>query len=729
MSSRRRRHLLVAALVAVAAAVAGYLLLPMTPARAPGGPRAARPAGTPRHAPAPAPSPAAATAVAPALPVTDGGRPDAGVSLAIQGTVTVTVHDPEGRPDANVDVELVWHGAPKPGQALGATPFLAQDVPPMSPTRRPDGKLGPDEDQTTDADGRAVFTGLLAGYYQASAAGPVGPSTGAWFGIDAGRPHMDVTLTLVAVTRLDVTVVDPGGAPIAGAEFRGRMWLATTDPEAVTDAQGRTTLAVPRSGGTVLRVTATGFAATEQPFGPDGPHRVTLKRAATVTGKVIADGAPVAGASVSPSLERGSPPATTGDDGTFTLEGLPRRILDLEAKQGSRHSRDLQVDLRKGNVSGVVLTLLAQESLDVHVVTPGGDPVPDARVRLAEMGDDPTPGDHPDAKVPWFQWHPVDEDGHLVMTPLPRHNVYVAEAEAPGRPRVQAYYPVDRGGKVPVRIVLPEGTEVALRILDPQGRPLSGHDGTPTLTVQPVPGDSDIPMHLPLPEGKTEVDPVLGPGHYLVGAEVFGGLVVPPRKLTVPGSASLDLQEVQGATLTGRAVDPRGHGVPGLQLTLEPAPGTHAGMNYASTGDDGQLDGQGPMPRGTYVPHFLMSGPRWRIPPGTTLKAGAGFQTLHVLPAETLEGDLLDARGRRVPYVNLKLVHLGAPALTIIGNSGTTGHFVVGHLAPGRYTLTVPASKPPIKPVTVTAGTKGVVVRVPPQHRRSAAPPDGGSPP
>ena len=454
---------------------------------------------------------------------------------------------------------------------------------------------------------------------------------------------------------------------------------------------------------------ADGFSPKEQRFGPAGPHRVSLEKAAVVTGKVLADGAPAAGVSVGRPLDLRCPPVTTDADGTFTLACLPRKIVQLQATRGARQSKLVQIDARPGRVDGVVLTLLAQEALEVHVVTPAGDPAPDAAVRLSGQG---MPVDPKDAGSPWFTWHPVDEDGHLEITPVPHHGNYVVEARAPGRPRAQALYPNDGGGKVPIEVVLHEGSEIAVRVLDPDGHALTGHGDLPMLDVARTGrGAWPYDRHLPLPQGKTEVHIALAAGTYLLSADVAGDLVVPPRKLEVPDPDTVDLEAVHGAVLTGRAVDPGGQGIPGLRLILHPAKGTHAAVSYASSGDGGQLHSQGPLPPGAYVPTFLMSGAHWRIPPGTTLTAGAGPQTLHLRPALTVEGDLLDPKGKRVPFVDLRLVHLGDPKLTVVGGSGGTGHFVVGHLAPGRYRLTVHA--PGFHPMTVTAGDTGVVVRLP----------------
>ncbi|MEX1025973.1 MAG: carboxypeptidase regulatory-like domain-containing protein [Planctomycetota bacterium] len=172
----------------------------------------------------------------------------------------------------------------------------------------------------------------------------------------------DAAETRLGGTAIVGRVVDEAGAPVAAASVslasnaRGFFQNAGAGAGAVgavTDAEGAFRLALERAGETWLEVRAAGFApaTVDRVAAAAGGETklesaVVLERSATLLGVVLDDtGAPLEGARVS-LLERvtngfgfGEPRRSdeqiTGPDGTFRLDQLPRRTLELSVTHDS----------------------------------------------------------------------------------------------------------------------------------------------------------------------------------------------------------------------------------------------------------------------------------------------------------------------------------------------------------------------------------------------------------
>ena len=192
------------------------------------------------------------------------------------------------------------------------------------------------------------------------------------------------------------------GKPVTGAIVR---WGMITDsnpvPNTKTDAEGHFTLAGMPNETNVLSVMSEGL----QPSFPlvdgkgDQTIQVDLKPGATIRGRVVDDaGKPVADARIMPVVDRSQPEwgkfqphwpgfvylhgleTETGDDGSFTLEGMPDGVkADILARDRSAdRRRELSPDASKN-----VITLTGEGALRGRVVDFKGNPVRNFRAKLA----------------------------------------------------------------------------------------------------------------------------------------------------------------------------------------------------------------------------------------------------------------------------------------------------------------------------------------------------------
>lgn len=250
------------------------------------------------------------------------------------------------------------------------------------------------------ADGKAVFPAVVGGRYDVVAQAPGFAQSFAFVAVAAAP--VELTVVLVPGAPVSGRVVDAGGAPVADALV---IYGGASDWNIRPDER-RDGVRSAADGGFRFAALPAGsfrFIARHSPDAPGSSPIVTLDGAtakdgveirlgqgATVRGKVVdASGAPVASAQVrlgvpARGMLGGEPRQVfAGDDGTFTVAGLPRKKLDAVAVAETGSSATVPVDTTAGDVSGVILTIDITGTIAGVVVDKRGEPLEGMQVSAA----------------------------------------------------------------------------------------------------------------------------------------------------------------------------------------------------------------------------------------------------------------------------------------------------------------------------------------------------------
>ncbi len=296
-----------------------------------------------------------------------------------------------------------------------------QNVPKVAvQVRPPDGSL---RSFTTDDNGRVTVPAasavegawLTARGKDAVAWSRVDDTTGGRPGSMRGRPAM---MTLVPLThRVEGTVVDPQGKPIAGAHVGAQRLIhakngtLTQDIRArdpllgltTTDDNGKYTITLPQGASAYLAAAHPRHLGTTTLVRTDaatvGP--VTLQPAGWIAGRAIdkATGKPVAGATVAAQLiERRRRPSSDGwgqdvtdNEGRFTVGGLEPGVFSLLLVEvpGRAHATAAAVEVirvKTGEAAAADLSVVEGRPLRGVVVDRGNSDRPIAGRRSAARG-------------------------------------------------------------------------------------------------------------------------------------------------------------------------------------------------------------------------------------------------------------------------------------------------------------------------------------------------------
>jgi protocatechuate 3,4-dioxygenase beta subunit len=299
-----------------------------------------------------------------ALEAAAGGSVAVTLTLARGASLALTVHDPDGRALAGTEVKA-W-----------AVPVSRANEPRFGASLR--GRGGePAATATAAADGRVVLAPLAPGAVTLELAAPGYVRRSIDATVDAAGTDLGVQVLEPGVEVLG-RVVDEAGNGVAEVNvmIEDMPGMAFGEPVASSDAAGHFTIADRPRGGE-LRLVARGekvvpAAAVVVRMPPEGPVELRVRRARTLTGRVVdeRDGEPVAGARVAVHKEitlaasrtmMSAGQAESGEDGAFRVEGLgvggyvvevespgytPQR-LDVTVPEGEA-PRPLTVILRRG---------------------------------------------------------------------------------------------------------------------------------------------------------------------------------------------------------------------------------------------------------------------------------------------------------------------------------------------------------------------------------------------
>ena len=254
---------------------------------------------------------------------------------------------------------------------------------------------------TTGDDGRFTIAGVAPGRYALSARA-AGRATAQPLDAIArvGEPSDDTVLRLAARVVLRGRVL-ADGKPVAGVSVSARERRSSPDldfdvrgrsPDAVTRSDGSFTLDGVAAGPVELRVEAheilepTSIVAAL----PETEVTLVVTPQASISGRVVRQGAPAAGADVSARAterRRGwGGGAEAGADGSFTIRGLEPGTYEVGAQLTTAFARGVPVAVTKGQrVEGVTIELDLAGEVSGVVVDQRGSPVAGAFVNL-ELG-------------------------------------------------------------------------------------------------------------------------------------------------------------------------------------------------------------------------------------------------------------------------------------------------------------------------------------------------------
>ncbi len=387
---------------------------------------------------------------------------------------------------------------------------------------------------------------------------------------DAPGSEEKIRVTMIEGAPLAGRVVDEKGQPVANARVYSQNPLELYEQAhgadaVISDADGK-------FGFEVVPAGTYEFVAEHPDYGPgtSGPLKtdgktspqvqIVMSTGALITGSVVdSAGAPVPNASVRVQVEIPSDKmrsgdggeSRTGEDGTFEVRGLARKVMMVQAASADATSEPARVDLASGDARNLVLKLGGNSFIRGTVVDANGQPIPDVKVVAMPEGNEP-------GGLHGFAESTTDGAGAFDLKPLARGPYQVGVEKGPGELRggVSA-----QTGANNVRIVLKA-------------------DGAVTGQVQLASGGApgSFSVELNVPPGKLFSE---GQGSFLVsdvaegtydvvirGAQ-FSETVVRDVKVLAGQKTDMGVIRVQGGrTLSGRVTDASGQPVAGAQVVV-----------------------------------------------------------------------------------------------------------------------------------------------------------------
>jgi carboxypeptidase family protein len=301
-----------------------------------------------------------------------------------------------------------------------------------------------------------------------------------------------------------------------------------------------------------------------------GLLRIELKTAHGLAGRVIGpDGEPVPDASLSwlqetrtngGSMSQESSLGTTDGDGGFRVTGLAPGPIDLRVSAKGyvpRLIEGVQIPPDR-DLEGFEIRLARGAFLEVRVLGPEGDPLPDAFVRAQAVSPGPPSFSDSDHRAWMFNrgFSHTDEEGTCsVELPGPGSYKVMVSPSTSMSSRVTSVLVEAGPGKTPVEVRLAKGVSVSGRVTSRNG------EGIPNAGIQlsPVQEGGATYTAGSLPDGSFAIADVT-PGRYQVHAGAAGYQDASLPEIEVGGSAvegieaQLDEKPKSTATIQGHVL-------------------------------------------------------------------------------------------------------------------------------------------------------------------------------
>ena len=332
----------------------------------------------------------------------------------------------------------------------------------------------PSRTVVTEGDGSFVFDHMVARPFTLLARGAKGVAGPVTAKLTAKSEP--VILHLRAGTKVDVTVVSPKGAPVDAAivELRGNIDVQS----ATTTKDGAAHFAMVVPGGYDVIAWAPGFAKSYQFAAVSGASvavKLALRAGAPVSGRVLADGKPVAGARVvyygasdwNTQADERRDGAVTDGSGLFHFDALAAGTVRFDARH-EEYAPGTSAMITLDGVhpkDGVEIKLNAGATISGTVVDLSDKPVPAARIRIGER----TRGMFADPPRQAFS----DELGHFELHGLPRRELDVVALHDTGTSDVK---PIDAttGDVKDLTLKIDITGTISGTVVDPNGQALEG---------------------------------------------------------------------------------------------------------------------------------------------------------------------------------------------------------------------------------------------------------------
>lgn len=561
---------------------------------------------------------------------------------------------------------------------------------------------------TSGSDGTFTFGERTADKYTVTADAADKIAAPATVDLRAPAPSA-VELRLSGCSHLVGIVFDGSGAPIAQARVmrQGAPW-----PVAVTDAEGRYDLCT-RFGSANIQYSASGYHGLTSQLDLEALTKrdVVLVPEATVAGMVVtADGAPVPGAwiEIDPfgkNLERYAIARGRSDaDGTFRIAQVAPGRNHLLAVAPGLASRRIEIVVGAGQVvEGVTVRVDSAAKITGRVAV-GDKPVVGAGVGIRVGNLDKT-----------GTLAVTQADGSFVIDRAPRGEVslYVDgyTVISPRALRVEADL---------VDVTLEVEALGAIR-----GRVVhAGSPVTDAFVVCPNRGHGAVTTHTD-DDGAFTCTRLAAGAHDIVAYEPGGNWG--DTKLTLGRGETKDIQIelVYHASICGNVIDEAGRPLRGIDIrVLDPKTGD-GGSDLTAT--DGTFCARMLTGNARYQVTAFAGGQRLEpLVPRPDVEVGAGrvdIQLAVALPRQSIAGSVTDSQGTPIADAIVRvdaLDHIGARILSTLDLTSTAitddaGHFEVGRLAPGTYSVLAlgrDGSARTIEPVA--AGTRDVTITLDP---------------
>ncbi|WP_164010971.1 MSCRAMM family protein [Pyxidicoccus trucidator] len=370
----------------------------------------------------------------------------------------------------------------RPSRLAGRVLADGVPVPGAEVRMAPDGHIPSDGARglTTDAAGRFTWT-LPPGEYTLSAAHE---GRYALARVTVGTASPEVALELGSALHVEGTVTDEAGRPVAGATVDvGQREGSTTSLRAVTDEKGHYGVGPVEPGTWGFTVEAPGYVdlprARERTLGPTtGPVDLTLKRAASITGRVTdTEGRPLPGI----QLAFGHPLPHEREDGISYSISPERTWTDAEGRFVLDAAKPGNYLLEAPDAPFLKASLLVRApSRDVHLtLEPGASvegTVVDANGLLLEGFfvdlQDPEGGE----VLSLRRGQRTDTKGHFLLRGVPPGRyVLLATREQPSATRrVWRVVELSAGARMQVELRLEPERTLSGIVVDEAGQPVAG---------------------------------------------------------------------------------------------------------------------------------------------------------------------------------------------------------------------------------------------------------------
>jgi hypothetical protein len=492
---------------------------------------------------------------------------------------------------------------------------------------------------------------------------------------DVPAGSADVELRVSPGRFFSGTVLGAQGEPLAGAHVLALLEGLGHAVRAVSAEDGRFRVGpLPFQSLPALvavqvgRLPATWRSRTEARDGLGVPLSLSSPR--TLSGRVMDERGPVAGARVEVSRGPRLPARVTDAQGRFQLGPLCQEVPELTAFHGGRYARQA-LEPRRDTVELVLSG--ATLRLEGRVQDSAGRPVTDAEVTLslakpAPPARQPPP---PDSVVPPLV-RQTQARGTFSFEPLVPDD-YVLRLQAPHRvPQTRPLLLL--ASTEELTVTLADAPRIEGRVVDARGLGLEGARVSAGPSTEPVRTDARGDFQLDVPEPQVRVT---------VSHPDF-----PPLKTTLQAPArDVRLQLLPGASLDVELVDEQERPVAHAQVVcLDSHSPPEQRMATTDASGHALLRGLGP---GTWrVTALPDEGGRRDARTRVVMPSQGSQHALLRLPERwTLSGQVVDEEDRPLAGVPLRLSGTSAPPLVTV--SGPDGGFWLSDLARKNWRLTV----------------------------------------